>query len=107
MVVLRNTRWFWQGFCSCFYGITVFGLLRYRRVADLMLVDRRDSNISAVGLAVCTSNRPFLYGRELEFDVALLLKRVLLRTQASLVYRGLDLALLNSYEYESGYCGSA
>ena len=72
-----------------------------------MLVDRRHSNISAVGLAVCTSNRPFLYGREQEFDVALLLKRVLLRTQASLVYRGLDLALPNSYEYESGYCGPA
>ena len=107
MVVLRKIRWFWQGFCSRFYGITVFGLLRYRQVADLMLVDRRDSNISAVGLAVCTSNRPFFYGRELDFDVALFLKRVVLRTQASLVYRGLDLALLNSYEYESGYCGSA
>ena len=107
MVVIRNTRWFWQGFCSCFYGITVFGLLRYRRVADLMLIDRRDSNKSAVGLSVCTSNRPCLYGRELEFDVVLLLKRVLLRTQASLVYRGLDLALPNSYEYESGYCGPA
>ncbi len=107
MVVIKKTRWLWQGFCSRFYGITALGLLRYRRVADLMLVDRRDSNIIAVGLAVCTSYRPFFYGRELEFDVALSLKRVILRTQASLVYRGSDLALLNSYEYESGYCGSA
>ena len=79
----------------------------YRQVADLMLVDRRDGNVSAFGFAVCKSNRPFFYGRELEFDVALFPKRVVLRTQASLVYRGLDLALLNSYEYESGYCGSA
>ena len=71
-----------------------------------MVVDRRDRNISAVGLVICTPNRPFLYGRELGRDVALLLKRVLLRSQASLVYEGLDLALINNYEYERGCCGS-
>ena len=82
-------------------------MLRYRRVADLMLVYRRDKNISAVGLMVCTSNRPFLYSRELGFYVGLLLKQVLLRSEASLVHRGLDQALLNTYKYERGYCGSA
>ena len=60
-------------------------MLRYRRVADLMLVYRRDSNISAFGLAVCTSNRSFLYSRELGFYVCLLLKKVLLGSMASLV----------------------